>query len=60
MAVKKYIVLEDFQHDPLDNKSYTAGQVDTLRGWRKADIASAIKVGLVKEFDDGKDRSEKR
>lgn len=57
MAVKRFLILKDVYHRPLDDKYYVKGSTDKLAGWKKKDIRSAIKAGLIRELEDGKDNS---
>lgn len=57
MAVKRFLILKDIYHKPLDDKSYVKGSTDKLAGWKKKDIQSAIKAGLIRELENGKDNS---
>jgi len=43
-----YRILVSFDYEPT-GKRYNAGETDALKGWKKAQITSAVRKGLVVE-----------
>ena len=49
-----YRVLVSFDFDPT-GKRYEAGEIYSLKGWKKAQIQSATQSGLIEDVGDQED-----